>query len=200
MLFSSRRREVNANLVLPPEMLDTALVRLRGMALTILSEKVENSDVSIQVAELNRQLEQHQATRDHLQTLLDRVVTDSDRRQVQTSLSQTEAEMAELEASLVALRQEADWAVIRILALETLPTPTPLPTLTPTLTPTATPIRVTPSPTPWQPGETAKQATSVLVSILQGLSDVLIVLSIVGGPFLVLVLVGWWMAGRVRKS
>jgi hypothetical protein len=29
---------------------------------------------------------------------------------------------------------------------------------------------------------------------------VLIVLAIVGGPFLALVLGGWWMAGRVRKS
>jgi hypothetical protein len=198
--FSSSRREVKADLVLPPEMLGTALVRLRGMALTVLSEKVENNDVSNQVSELNRQLEQLEVAQGHLQSLLERAATDSEQRQVQTSLSQTEAEMSELEARLVVLRQEADWAVIAILALETVPTPTPLPTLTPSLTPTVTPIPATPSPTPWQPSETVQQATSVLVSILQDLSDVLIVLAIVGGPFLALVLGGWWMAGRVRKS
>jgi hypothetical protein len=196
---SGGQRRIEATLELPPEMLETALARLRGMSLVVLGEKVENRDVSSQVVELNRKLEQLRATRRRLSNLMERATTDAERRQVQTALSQVEAEIVEAEAALATLRQEADWAVIRILAHEAPPTPTPSPPPTPSLTPTATSIPVTPSPTPWHPGETVKRATSVLVFIVQGLTDVLIVVTIVGGPFLVVVLVGRWIRGKVRS-
>jgi hypothetical protein len=197
-VVSDGRREVRVTLVLPPEMLDTALARLRGMALTVLSERVESRDVSSQVNELNERLEQLRATRRQLQNLTEQAKTDSERRQVQTALSQVETDIADAEATLTALRQEADWAVIRILASEAPATPTPSPSATPSPTPTITPIPITPSPTPWRPIETVNQATDTLVSLVQKLTDALILAAVIGGPFLVVIGLGWWIVARVR--
>jgi hypothetical protein len=198
-VVSDGRREVRVTLVLPPEMLDTALARLRGMALTVLSERVESRDVSSQVNELNERLEQLRATRRQLQNLTEQAKTDSERRQVQTALSQVETDIADAEATLTALRQEADWAVIRILASEAPATPTPSPSATPSPTPTITPIPITPSPTPWRPIETVNQATDTLVSLVQKLTDALILAAVIGGPFLVVIGLGWWIVARVRS-
>lgn len=197
-VVSDGRREVQVTLVLPPEMLDTALARLRGMALTVLSERVESRDVSSQVNELNERLEMLRAQRRDLQNLTEQAKTDSERRQVQTALSQVETDIADAEATLMALRQEADWAVIRILAIAAPATATPPPTATPSPTPTITPIPITPSPTPWRPIETVNQATDTLVSLVRKVTDALILAVVVGGPFLVVIGLGWWIVARVR--
>lgn len=197
-VVSSGRREVQATLMLPPEMLDTALARLRGMALTVLSERIESRDVSSQVNELNERLEVLRAQRRQLQTLMEQATIDSERRQVQTALSQAETEIAGAEATLMALRHETDWTAIRILASEAPATPTPPPTATPSPTPTITPIPITPSPTPWRPIETVNQATDTLVSLVQKVTDALILAAVIGGPFLVVIGLGWWIVVRVR--
>jgi hypothetical protein len=190
--LSSRRLEVKATLMLPPEMLDTALARLRAMALTVLGEESQSRDVSSQVAELTRQLEQLRATRRQLRDLMDRLATDAEQRRVQTPLSQVEAEIVDAEAALTGLRREADAAIIRILAIETIPTYTPTPSPTPSPTPTYTPVPPTPSPAPWRPDETVKQASSVLGFILRNMTDVLIIGTVLCGPPLVVLLAGWW--------
>jgi hypothetical protein len=133
-----------------------------------------------------------------LQNLTEQAKTDSERRQVQTALSQVETDIADAEATLTALRQEADWAVIRILASEAPATPTPPPSATPSPTPTITPIPITPSPTPWRPIETVNQATDTLVSLVQKLTDALLLAAVIGGPFLVVIGLGWWIVARVR--
>jgi hypothetical protein len=198
-VVSDGRREMRVTLVLPPEMVDTALARLRGMALAVSTEQTESHDVSSQVNELNERLAQLRATRRQLQNLMEQATTDSDRRQVQTALAQVETEISDAEATLMALRQEADWAVVRILAIEALPTPTPRPTATSSPTPTITPIPITPSPTPWRPIETVNQATDTLVSLVQKLTDALILGAVIGGPFLVVIGLGWWILAHVRS-
>ncbi len=184
------QRRVEATLELPPEMLDTALARLRGMALTVLDENVEQRDVSSEIALLNQQLEQLRARRRQLRDLLERADGESERRQVETALEGVEAEIADAEAALNSLQQDVDWAVIRIVAHEAPATATPPPTLT------ATPLPITPSPTPWRPGETVAAATGVLGAIARALGDVLIVGAIIGGPLIVGILIGWWIRRR----
>jgi hypothetical protein len=180
-------RSVEATLELPPEMLDTALSRLRGMALTVLKENIEQRDISSEIALLNQQLEQRRARRRQLRDLLERADGESERRQVETALEGVEAEIAAAEATLRGLRQDADWAVVHVVAQEVPATATPLPTLT------ATPRPITPSPTPWRPGETVSAATHVLGSIVRVLGDVLIVGTIIMGPLVVGILIGWWI-------
>jgi len=196
---SGERREIRVTRTLPPEMVDTALARLRGMALAVSEEQIESRDVSSQVNELNERLAQLRATRRQLQNLMEQTTTNSERRQVQTALAQVETKIADAEATLLGLQQEADWAVIRILAIEALPTLTPRPTTTPAPTPTITPIPATPSPTPWRPIETVNQATDTLVSVVQKLTDALILGAVIGGPFLVVIGLGWWILAHVRS-
>ena len=190
--------KVEATLELPPEMLDTALARLRAMALTVSSEEMENRDVGDQVAELNSRLQGLRSSRRQLRELLDQATTNAERFQVETRLSHVEAEIAQAKAALSELRQAVDWAAIQILIYQAPPTPTPRPTLAPTPAPTATPIPVKPSPTPWEPGKTVRRATGVLTFIVQSMVDLTIAVTIVWGPFLGLALVGWWLIGRFR--
>lgn len=193
------QRRVEATLELPPEALDTALARLRGMSLLVLSEQVEHRDLSRQVAELDRRLEGLRATRRRLRDLEEQAQTESERLRVAAAISETETEIAAAEAALTALRQQVDWAVINILAHEAPPTPTPYPSPAPSRTPAATPIPVTPAPTPWRPGNTVRQATGVLIFLVRALTDLTIAVTIVGGPFLVLAVLGWWIKGRVGR-
>jgi hypothetical protein len=186
------QREIEATLELPPELLDTALARLRGLALAVREEKVESRDVSSQMNELNRHLEELRATQRQLRALVDQAKTDAERQRVEAALALAEAEIAEAEAALAALRQEADWAVIHVLAQQAPPT------LTPSPPPTITPLPVTPSPTPWRPGETVEQATNVLMALLRGLAELAIFVAIVGGPFLIVVLIAWWVGERIK--
>ena len=183
-------RRVEATLELPPEMLDTALARLRGMALTVLNENIEQRDVSSEVGLLNQQLEQLRVTRRQLRELLERADGEAERQQVETALEQVEAEIADAEMALRGLQRDTDWAVIHIVAHEAPATATPSPTLTATLWP------ITPSPTPWRPGEIVSAATCVLGSVARALGDVLIVGTIIGGPLVIGILIGWWIRRR----
>jgi hypothetical protein len=194
------RAGVEATLELPPEMLETALARLQGMALSVLSEEVQSRDLSRQVEALNQRLERLRASRRQLRELAAQATTKAEQEQVETSLAAVNAGIDEAEAALSALRHETDWAVLHVLAYQAPPTATPFDQAhgTPIPTSTATAVPVTPSPTPWRPGQTVERATGVLVFIVQGLVDVLIVSTVVAGPFLALGLVAWWLFGRAR--
>ncbi len=189
---------LETTLKVPPEMLETTLARLRGMALEMVSEELQSSDVSSQVSELNDRLTRLRASRRRLRELLERAETDEEQRQVETALSETDGEVAEAEASLSALRQEADWVAIHILVHQAPPTPTPTSTPAPTRTPRPTIVPVTPSPTPWNPVEKVEQTTKILVWLFQDSIDLFIMFTVVWGPFIVLVLGLWWFVRRVR--
>jgi hypothetical protein len=208
LVYPDREPELETTLKVPPEMLETALARLRGMALEVLSEELQSNDVSSQVNELNDRLTQLRASRRRLQELLERAESDEERRQVETALSGSKDEINEAEAGLSALRQQVDWVAIHILARQAPPTPTPTSTPAPTLraepqdearTPRPSAIPVTPSPTPWNPGKTVGQATDTLVWLFQHSIDLLIVVTVVWGPFIFLALGLWWFGRRAIK-
>jgi hypothetical protein len=207
LVYPDREPELETTLEVPPEMLETTLARLRGMALAVLSEELQNSDVSSQVGELNERLTQLRASRSRLRDLLERAETDEEKRQVEAALSANNDEINEAEAGLSALRQQADWVAIHILARQAPPTPTPTRTPTPTLraepqdearTPRPSAIPVTPSSTPWNPGKTVGQATSAQVWLFQHSIDLLIMVTVVWGPFLALGVALWWFGKRAR--
>lgn len=194
IVLADEQREVKAVLELPPEMVDTALARLRGMAWCVFRENIESQDVSSQLGELQDRLERLRAARRQLRDLLDQAETTAQRQQIERNLADVEVEIATGEASLAALQQQVDWARIDILIHQAPPTPSPVPTGT------ATSVPLTPAPTPWRPGETARQASHTLGSILRVLGNMLIAAGIVGGPFLVSGLIGWWALKRLSRQ
>jgi len=201
VVLAGEQREIKATLELPPEMLDTAMARLRGMAWVVFRENIEGQDVSSQLSALQDRLERLRAARRQLRDLLDQAETTAQRQQIERNLADVETEIADVEASLAELQQQIDWARIDILIHQAPPTPTPslAGTPTPSLTGTATSFPLTPAPTPWRPGETARQARHTLGAILRVLGDMLIAVGIVGGPFLIAGLVGWWVLKRLSR-
>jgi outer membrane murein-binding lipoprotein Lpp len=199
LVYADREPELETTLEVPPEMLETALARLRGLALEVLSEELQSNDVSSQVSELNAHLTQLRTSRRRLRNLLEQAKTDAERRQVEAALSEKDDEVAEAEADLAALRQEADWTAIHILARQAPPTPTPSRTPAPSRTPRPTTVPVKPSPTPWEPGKTVGRALDAQLWLLRHSVDLLIVVMVVGGPYLVAGVVLWWLfIGRAR--
>jgi outer membrane murein-binding lipoprotein Lpp len=191
--YSDGAMGLEATLKVPPEMLETALVRLRGLALEVLSEELQSDDVSSQVSELNARLTQLRASRRRLRDLLERAGTGAERRQVEAALSEADAEVAGEEADLAALRQETDWAAIHILARQAPPTPAPTRVPAPSRTPRPTTVPIKPSPAPWEPGKTLGQALDAQLWLLRHSTDLFIVVTVVGGPYLALGLVLWFI-------
>jgi hypothetical protein len=200
ILLDDGQHELHATLNLPPEFMDTALARLRGMAVVIFHEQLDSQDVGSQLNELQGRLDRLRVRRRQLRDLLEQADTSDERQQVQTQLSEVEANIAEGEAALAELQQQLDWAVIQVSVHQAPATPTPSPTLAaPSSTPTALAPPVTPGPTSWRPGETARQASRTLVSIFQVLANALIAVTIVGGPFLISGLLGLWVLRRLSR-
>jgi len=79
-----------------------------------------------------------------------------------------------------------------VLVRPLLPTPTVTPTPTATATPTATPR--------WYPGKTVSSASSQMVLMLQGLIDALIWMVFLLWPFVLVILVLWWVIRRFRRK
>jgi hypothetical protein len=202
IILEDGQRELTAQIKLPPEFMDTALARLRGMATTILHEQIENQDVSSQLSELQDHLERLRAHRRQLRDLLEQADTSGERQEVQTQLSNVEADIAEGEAALADLQQQLDWATIDIHFYPAPATPTPSPIPSPIET--AQPAPVTPGPPDdtgerWRPGETARRASRTLIWLVQILTDALIAVAIVGGPFLIFALLGLWVLRRFSR-
>ncbi len=207
IVLDDGQRELHARLVLPPELMDTALARLRGMAVAVLHEQIESQDVGSQLDELRDRLERLRARRRQLRDLLEQTDTGDERQQVQTQLTDVETDIAEGETALAELQQQLDWAVIGIHVYPAPATPAPSPLLSPTLTAPPSPLSpdlTSPLPRPperevWRPGETARQASRTLAAILQVLADALIAVTIVGGPFLLFALLGLWLLRRLSR-
>lgn len=191
-------REVKTSLELPPEMLDTALARLRTMALSVRHEKVERQDVSSQINELQAILERHTASRRRLRGLLDETSSEHERSQIESQINIIQTAIVSVEAQLGQLRYMTNWAVIHILAHEIAPTPTAVPA-TPTFTPTLAPPTATPTPAVWRPGKTVHQASGVLFGLLRTLADWLIVFGILCGPVLALGLTAWGVFQVIKR-
>jgi hypothetical protein len=194
--FEGEFKYATVRLGVPVAEFENVLRRLRGLAVKIQSEVASGEDVTDQFVDLQSRLRNLEATRDRIREFLDQAQTVEEALDVNEELSQVEAQIEEIQGRMNYLSDRAAYSTIDLALNPQRPTPTPSPTPTPTPTPT---------PEAWRPGQTFKDASGVLTSMLKGLGDLAIWLLVVVAPFLVpaaliVWLIIWWSRRRGKKK
>ena len=167
---------------------ETALRRLREIAVEVRTESATGQDVSAEYVDLESRLRNLEATRDRVRTFLDQAGDVEEALSVNDELSSIEAEIEQVKGRMNYLTGRAAFSTITVdLAnvVEAAPTPTP-----------------TPAP-PWSLNPTIKNAVETQTSLLRGLSQALIWMAIVLGPYALIVAVilgGAWAFARRRRN
>jgi hypothetical protein len=159
----------------PVDQFETAMRRLRGVALRVLDENASGQDVSSEYVDLQSQLGNLEATRDRIRSFLDNAKTVEESLRINQELTTIEAQIEQVKGRMNFLSNRSAYSTITI-NLEP-----DIPAITPTATPTAIP---TATPEPWNPGKTVHQATGAVTNIYQGLIELAIWLLIVVVPLL----------------
>lgn len=159
----------------PADQFETAMRRLRAIALRVLDENASGQDVSDEYVDLQSQLANLEATSNRIRSFLDEAKTVEESLRINSELSKIEAEVEKVKGRMNYLSNRSAFSTITVTFEPDIP-PLP-PTPTPTPIPTAT-------PKPWNPGETAQSATRSLTSIYQVLIELAIWIFIVIVPLL----------------
>jgi hypothetical protein len=167
---------------IPVDQFETAMRRLRDLALRVVDETAAGQDVTDEYVDLESRLRNLEATRDRIRTFLDQAQDVEEALEVNEELAAVEEEIEQVQGRMNYLFDRAGFSTITVQIDPELPTPTPTPT--PTATPTPTPE------SPWSPGPTIKAAGETTVSITRALIElgiwvVMVVLPLVLPPALV---------------
>ena len=159
----------------PVQQFETAMRRLRGLAVRVLDENASGQDVTNEYVDLESQLGNLQATRDRIRTFLDNAKTVEESLQINQELTTIEGQIEQVKGRINFLSNRTAYSTITV-NLEP-----DIPPLTPTATPTQRP---TPTPQVWNPGHTLDQATHTLTGIYEGFVELGIWLLVVVIPLL----------------
>ena len=179
----------------PVDQFETAMRRLRGLAVKVLDENASGQDVTDQYVDLQSQLDSLQATRDRIKGFLDQAKTVDEALQINQQLTAIEGQIDQVKGKMNYLSGRSAFSTISVSIEPVLPEIPPTPTPTPT--PTATPVV-------WQPGTAFNAASGTLVSAYQGIIELLIwvfvvLLPIILPPILIVWLL-WKLATRKGKK
>ena len=187
-------RYATMRLAVPVICFEEAMKALRQLG-AVIDESASGEDVTEEFVDLHSRLANLEATRDRLRSFLDQAENVEQALEVNEELKKIEEEIAIIQGRINFLRDRAAFSTIDLIIQPWIPTPTPSPT------PTATP---TPLPTPdtWRPGNTAETARVQLQNTAQDVADFTIYNSIVCGPWLLLLLIGFspaWLLYRRQQ-
>ncbi len=165
----------------PAERFDQALSGAQGLAKKVLARTVGGDDVTEEFVDLEARLGNLEATRDRLQSFLDKADTVDDALKVNQSLSDLQGQIEQLKGRKKFLEQSASLSTISV-------TLSPLPTIAPIVDEEG-----------WQPLGVARDALRGLVGFGQGLATLAIVVLVWAPVWLPLVLIGLWISRRLRR-
>ncbi len=162
----------------PVDQFETAMRRLRDIALSVVDERASGQDVTDEYVDLKSRLNNLEATRDRIRTFLDQAQSVEEALKVNEELKAVEAEMETVQGRMNYLFDRSSYSTITVQLSPDLPDPPVAPSPTPT--PTATP---TPAPEPWSAGRVAENAGNTFTAILRVLVELAIWIGIVVVPF-----------------
>ena len=165
----------------PAERFDQALSGVQGLAKKVLSRTVGGDDVTEEFVDLEARLKNLEATRDRLQSFLDKAENVDDALKVNQSLSDLQGQIEQLKGRKQFLERSAALSTISV-------TLSPLPTIAPIVEDEG-----------WQPLGVARNALRGLVSFGQGLATLVIVVLVWAPVWLPILLFGFWLSRRLRR-
>ncbi len=163
------------SLGVPVTQFETAMRRLRGLALRVLDENASGQDVTSEYVDLQSQLGNLEATRDRIRGFLTDAKTVEESLRINQELTNIEGQIEQVKGRINFISNRSAFSTITVNLEPDIPalTPTPTPTLMPT-----------PTPKTWNPGETMHQATGAVTYIYQGFVELAIWLFVVIIPLL----------------
>lgn len=192
------RGAMNATLTIAvrADQFETAMRRLRQIALEVQQETSSGQDVTSEYVDLNSRLSNLEATRDRIAKLLDAAKTVDEALTINQQLSDIEGQIEQVKGRMTYLTGRSAFSTITVnLNQKVDATPTPTPTITPT-----------PSPTPpWSLDPTLKDATNAQVGLVRALLTLFVWIIVVPGPYLLVIgLAVWgfsaWQKRRARPA
>jgi hypothetical protein len=165
----------------PAERFDQALSGVQGLAKKVLARTVGGDDVTEEFVDLEARLGNLEATRDRLQSFLDKAITVDDALKVNQSLSDLQGQIEQLKGRKKFLESSASLSTISV-------TLSPLPSIVPIVEDEG-----------WQPLGVARNALRGLVSFGQGLATLVIVILVWAPVWLPVVLFALWISRRLRR-
>jgi hypothetical protein len=165
----------------PADRFDQALSGVQGLAKKVLARTVGGDDVTEEFVDLESRLKNLEATRDRLQSFLDKAETVDDALKVNQSLSDLQGQIEQLKGRKKFLEQSASLSTISV-------TLSPLPAIVPIV-----------GEAGWQPLGVARDALRGLVSFGQGLATLVIVALVWAPVWLPIALFGLWLSRRLRR-
>lgn len=156
----------------PVDQFETAMRRLRDIALAVNDERASGQDVTDEYVDLESRLRNLEATRDRIRTFLDQAQNVDEALKVNQELKAVEAEIEAVQGRINYLFDRSSYSTITVQLSPALPGPPVDPTPTPT-----------PTPEPWSAGRVAETAGNTFTAILRVLAELVIWFSIVVLPF-----------------
>ena len=174
---------------IPVQEFEHTLSRLRGLSVQVLDETASGEDVTNQFVDLQSQLTNLEATRERIKMFLDSAKTVDEALRINQELSVIESQIEQIKGQMNYLEDRSAYSTITINLEPELPELEPV---------------VTPTPNPWNPGETFNNAKETVTFAYQGIVNFLIWLFVVLIPILAppaLIIGGVWklLTRRSRK-
>jgi hypothetical protein len=164
----------------PADRFDEALTGAQGLAKKVLARTVGGDDVTEEFVDLESRLKNLEATRDRLQSFLDKATTVEDALMVNQSLSDLQGQIEQIKGRKQYLQQSAALSTITVSL-------TPVPAIAPIVAEEG-----------WQPLGVARDALRELVSFGQGLATLAIVALVWAPVWLPIGLLVWWLSRKLR--
>ena len=165
----------------PADRFDQALSGVQGLAKKVLARTVGGDDVTEEFIDLESRLKNLEATRDRLQSFLDKAENVDDALKVNQSLSDLQGQIEQLKGRKQFLERSAALSTISV-------TLSPLPTIAPIVEDEG-----------WQPLGVARNALRGLVGFGQGLATLVIVALVWSPVWLPILLFVLWLSRRLRR-
>jgi len=171
---------------IPVDQFEVTMRRVRGLAVRVLDENASGEDVTDQFVDMESRLTNLEATQARIQSFLEDAKTVDEALRINQELAQIEAQIEEVKGRMNYLSDRSAFSTITVTISPELPEiePTPLPT-----------------PKPWTPANTLKDATETLVDAYQGIVEFAIWLFVAVLPIIVPpALVIWLIVKLVRRK
>ncbi|HEU5100944.1 MAG TPA: DUF4349 domain-containing protein [Roseiflexaceae bacterium] len=164
----------------PADRFDQALSGAQGLAKKVLARTVSGDDVTEEFVDLESRLKNLEATRDRLQSFLDRANTVDDALKVNQSLSDLQGQIEQIKGRKQFLQQSAALSTISVSL-------SPVPAVAPIVAEEG-----------WQPLAVARDALRGLVSFGQAVATLVIVALVWAPVWLPIGLLGLWFSRKLR--
>ena len=165
---------------------ENTLTYLRHLGLKVLNETLSGQDVSSQYTDLKSRLANLEATAARVREFLDEARTVEESLRVNQTLSDLEGQIEQIKGQMKYLEGRSAYSTITLAITPQMPTPT---------------LTLTPTPGPgWNPGNTVRQASEVMVKIFQGTIDTLIWLVMLAWPLVLIAVIVWLVFKRLRRN